>query len=217
MARRGTGRALALAGLALVAGCNERPAREALAETEASIETARPDLEAYAPQDLDALRTAVRQARAELKDGRYTDALRVAQGLPPRIQAAVDRCARRKIELVAAWAVLSERLPALQRGAALRLDDLAEGRAHARGMDDAGQGAARAELTRLTAAWNDAAAAFAAGRLEQAVLAARGLYLDSEALLGRLGAANPSPAAAPARAAPPPPAPATEPSPTPRP
>jgi hypothetical protein len=167
--------------------CNHRPARDAIDETEQALAAARPQLESYAPQDLAALRVALRQARAELGEGRYTDALRLAQRLPGRIRAAVEKATRRKGELVADWAELSGELPAVQRGIAAKLDELSQRMAPARGLDGDTLTAARTELVDLTEAWSRATAAFGSGQVSRALEDGREVKARTDALAARLG------------------------------
>jgi len=93
--------AVALTGsVALLAGgCNRGAAQESLAVAEQSLEEARPELGAHAPEELAALRALLEGARADLEAGRYTDALRTAQDFPARLRAARNRAERRQREL----------------------------------------------------------------------------------------------------------------------
>ena len=183
------GAALAVACLASALACNKGPARDALAETEQAIEAARPQLEAYAPEDLAALRVEVQQARAELDAGRYTGALRLAQRLPGRVQAAVEKAARREGELVADWATLRGDLPAVQRAVAARLDELSQRKPPARGFDGDALSSARTELVELTEAWSRATAAFGSGQVSRALEDGRQVKARTDALAARLGLA----------------------------
>ena len=183
------GAALAVACLASALACNKGPARDALAETEQAIEAARPQLEAYAPEDLAALRVEVQQARAELDAGRYTGALRLAQRLPGRVQAAVEKAARREGELVADWATLRGDLPAVQRAVAARLDELSQRKPPARGFDGDALSSARTELVELTDAWSRATAAFGSGQVSRALEDGRQVKARTDALAARLGLA----------------------------
>jgi hypothetical protein len=83
------------AGLVLP-GCNRAPAEEALAEAEQTLEGARAHIEEFAPERVVALERSLEEARAALAEGRYTDALRVAQELPGRIHDAVEAADRRE-------------------------------------------------------------------------------------------------------------------------
>ncbi len=184
--------ALFLLGLLLTAACNARPARDALDEAEQAIAAARPDLEAYAPRELAALRAELARGRAQLAAGHYTEALRLAQRLPGPIQEAVEMAARRKAEVGAEWSKLAGVLVPELRGLGLRLDQLSSP-SSARGLDEAGLAGLRAELSELSAGWARAQASFASAQASQALAAGRELRARTEALAARLGL---SPAAA---------------------
>jgi hypothetical protein len=84
------------AGLVLL-GCNRAPAEEAIAEAERVLEDARSHIGEFAPERLADLERSLEEARAALAEGRYTDALRVAQELPGRIHDAVEAADRREL------------------------------------------------------------------------------------------------------------------------
>jgi hypothetical protein len=159
--------ALVLASLGLLAvACNRRPAEDALAVADQALATARPELERYAPDQLDSLAASARQARALLDGGHYTDALKTAMGLPSRIQAALAVAAAKREQLLAAWADISARLPA-------KLDGLA----------------ARADVASLSRGWTEATAAFQEGDVPGAVRRARDVEAKAGALAAMLGLA----------------------------
>ncbi len=220
--------ALVLLVPALAVACNQGPARDALDEADQAIAAAKPELEAYAPQELAALRAELAQARVQLAAGHYTEALRLGQRLPGPIRDAVERAARRKAGLAAEWSKLAAVLPLEQRGIEARLDQLSSATPPL--IDVAARGAARGDLADLSAAWSRAEAAFASGQVAQALAAAHELQPRTDALAARLGlspaaAASagaaplrpPSPAAALPHSPPavPPPSPSPVPSPSP--
>jgi hypothetical protein len=95
-ARSGVAASVLLA-VALTSGaCNRGAAEESLQAAEQMLEAVRPDLERYAPDELVRLSQALSDARVALEAGEYTRALRVAQGLPKRVRAAVAIAERRK-------------------------------------------------------------------------------------------------------------------------
>jgi hypothetical protein len=106
---------VAVAGLVLL-GCNRAPAEEALAEAERTLEDARSHVEEFAPERLAALERSLEEARTALAEGRYTDALRVAQELPNRIHEAIEVADQR--ELAAALASSSSRPAPREAGSA---------------------------------------------------------------------------------------------------
>jgi hypothetical protein len=211
--------ALAAASLALFAfACNEGPAQDALAIADQEIAAARPELERYAPGELAGLEAAVRQARDQVGQGHYTEALKEAQKIPARVRAALDTAAAQKEKQVAVWKGLTESVPHLQDTIATRIVWLTEAQRLPRGMDEAGFTAAPGELASLKRAWAGASAAFQGGDVATAVRTGREVEGESEVLATRLGLvfSTPPPPGAPA-ASPPASSPAPSPKPSPKP
>jgi hypothetical protein len=95
-ARAGVAVSVLLAAAFTSGACNRGAAEESLQAAEQTLEAVRPDLERHAPDELAALSQALSEARVALEAGEYTRALRVAQGLPKRVRAAVAIAQRRK-------------------------------------------------------------------------------------------------------------------------
>jgi len=188
--------ALAVASLVLSAvACNKGPAQEALEEAERALAAARPDLEKYLPEELAELTAAAQDARSRLEEGRYTDALKVAQDLPLKIQLAVGAATVAKSELVARWKEMSATVPGLVQAIDAKVAELAAANTLPKGMDDAGFAAARTGVGSVTQAWSEATAAFQEGDVPRAVRTAQDVKAKAEALAGMLGiAAAPAPA-----------------------
>jgi hypothetical protein len=165
--------ALAVASLALSAvACNKGPAQEALEEAERALAAARPDLEKYLPEELAELTAAAQDARSRLDEGRYTDALKVAQELPLKIQLAVGAATVAKSELVARWKEMSATVPGLVQAIDAKVAELAVANKLPKGT-----------------------AAFQEGDVPRAVRTAQDIKAKAEALAGMLGiAAAPAPA-----------------------
>ena len=180
--------ALAVASLGLYAvACNKGPAEAALAAADQALAAARPEIEKYAPEDLGSLTAAAREARSQLERGRYTDALRAAQGLPAKVRAAAADAAARKDQLVAAWNEISASLPARVEAVTARVAELAAAKNLPRGIDKATVAAAQTDLRSVTQAWAEAAAAFQGGDVPRAVKTAQDVRAKAEALAGMLG------------------------------
>lgn len=197
-------RALAVLSVAsvafLAAGCNKGPAEDALEAAGEAIEAAKPELAKYDPDELTSIATAIRDAKSQLDEGRYTEALKAAQGLPARIEAAVAAAAAKKAELAKAWTVAARSLdPAIERLTA-RMTELAAATIRPKGLDAARLASAQAELDAITTAWAQAGVAFRRGDVAGAVETAQDVRARVEALAGLLGLAAGSPAAAPAAA-----------------
>jgi hypothetical protein len=187
--------ALAVSALA----CNREPAEDALAVADQEIAAARPELERYAPGELDALEAAVKEARGQLAQGHYTEALKEAQEVPGKIRAALEVAAAQKEKEAAGWKALAESVPRLQETIATRIAWLREAQRLPRGMDEAGFAAAPAELEALKREWTGATAAFQGGDVATALRTGRKVEENSEILATKLGLVFATP--------PPPPAP----------
>lgn len=183
---------LVVAVLALSSvACNRRPAEDALQAAEQALRDA-PEIERYAPEELAAVSGILRDARASYAAGRYTDALRAAQGLPDRIAAAEAAAAKRKERSAATWSALSQELPAQLETLAARLAALSSAAA----LPGERLAVAQAELAALSQAWADAAGAYSSGDVPNAVAAAQDVAAKAGSLAGRLGL-GPTPPPAP--------------------
>lgn len=187
--------AAAVALAILGAGCNKGPAEDALGVVDAALEAARPELSRYAPAELAALTAAAAEARAHLDEGRYTDALRAAQALPARIEAAVASVAEKKEALAARWDSLSSALGPAVEDLTARIDDLAGLETLPRGWDAERLAATRRDLDSITTRWAQASETRKAGDVATALGTAEDLKGEIEALQRRAGLA-PAPAAA---------------------
>ncbi|MCG6928446.1 MAG: hypothetical protein LJF30_24435 [Acidobacteria bacterium] len=177
-----SGGVLLLLGLA-IGGCNRGPAEEALSVAEKTLAGAQPDLDRFAPEKLAPLNRALADARAALAQGRYTEALRVAQELPARTHRAVEVADRRRTaKLAAAWDDMSRTLPAQLARLRARISGLALTPGPGTGPDDGRLETARSELQSLGASWKEATAAFEGGDVAQALTTARDVGTRAEAL-----------------------------------
>jgi hypothetical protein len=180
--------ALAVASLGLFAvACNKGPAEAALQAADQALAAARPEIEKYVPEELGSLTAAAREARSQLEKGHYTDALRAAQGLPAKIQAAAADAAVKKDQLVAVWNEISASLPARMEAITTRVAELAAAKNLPRGMDKAAVAAAQTDLGPVTQGWTEATAAFQGGDVPRAVKTAEDVKAKAKALAGRLG------------------------------
>jgi len=202
----GMSRSAARVGCALLfmafalAGCNKGPAEEALVTAETTLEGSRSALEGYGATDLDALDAAMAGARAAVEEGRYTDALRVAQDVPSRVEAAVKAAEAKRDALAATWADVSRPLPDFLERLRLRIERLAA--KTATHPEATWVAAARRDREDLARAWARARAAHEGGDLYRALETAREVESGVIELAGRLGLELTS-APAPPRPAPP--------------
>ena len=191
-------KAIAVLGVAtlafLAAGCNKGPAETALKVADQALEAAKPELVKYTPDELTSLTTAITDARAQFDKGNYTEALKAAQGLPARIEAAVAAAAAKKEELAKAWAGISEAVKPAVEGLSAKVAELAAMKKLPRGLDAAKLATAQTDLGAITSAWAQAGEAFKGGDIPGAVKMAQDVKAKAQALSDKLGL---TPAAAP--------------------
>ena len=187
---------LAVASLALFAGaCNTGPAEAALNAADQALAAAKPEIEKYVPEELGSLTAAAQAARSELEKGNYTEALKAAQDLPAKIEAALAAAAAKKDQMVAAWNEVSGSLPGAVQAITDKLTGLAAAKALPKGMTRDMLAAAQTDLGSVTQAWNEATAAFQGGDIPRALETAEGVKAKADALAGMLGLTAAPPAA----------------------
>jgi hypothetical protein len=185
--------ALAAVALALLAGaCNKGPAEAALQEVDQALAAARPELETYVPAELASITAAARRARSLLDEGHYTEALRVAQELPARIQTALGAAAATKGKLTETWTEMSRTLPGLVRSLDEKVAALGTGETLPGGEAAERLAAVRADLRSLNEAWAEATGAFEGGDVPRAVKAGQEVRARAEALARMLRATAPA-------------------------
>jgi predicted metal-dependent hydrolase len=191
--------ALAIVSLALFAvGCNKGPADAALKAADQALNAAKPEIEKYVPDELASLSTALQGARSEFEKGNYTEALKTAQELPAKIQAAVAAAAAAKERLTATWSELSGSLPGLVQSITEKVVALGAARSLPKGMTQEMLAGVQTDLASVTQAWTAARAAFQGGDIPKAVRTAQDVTVEADALAGRLGL-DVAPAAAAAK------------------
>ena len=187
---------LAVVSLALFAGaCNKGPAEAALNAADQTLAAAKPEIERYVPEELGSLTAAAQAARSELEKGNYTEALKAAQDLPAKIEAALAAAAAKKNQMVAAWNEVSGSLPGAVQAITDKLTGLAAAKALPKGMTRDMLAAAQTDLGSVTQAWSEATAAFQGGDIPRALETAEGVKAKADALAGMLGLTAAPPAA----------------------
>jgi hypothetical protein len=180
--------ALVVASLALLASaCNKGPAEAALTAADQALAAAKPEIERYVPEELDALATGIQAARSEFEKGNYTEALKAAQELPTKIQSAVAAAEEKRSQLTMTWTALTASLPGLIQSITEKVTALGAAKALPRGMTREMLASAQTDLGSVTEAWTAATAAFQGGDIPRAVETAQDVKAKAEALAGMLG------------------------------
>ena len=186
-------RGLALVAVcALAAACGKAPAEQMLKAADAALEAARPDVEKYVPAELEQLQSAASAAKAQFEKGDYAAALKSAQDLLPRIQAAVAAAKAKKDELVASFNQMKDSLPGMVESLTARVTQLAAMKKLPKGIEKAAVTAAQADLGDVTKGWGDALATFGKGDVIQAVEAATKVKTKVEEMTKALAPPNPA-------------------------
>jgi hypothetical protein len=181
---------LVVASLALFASaCNKGPADAALKAADQALAASQPEIEKYVPEELAALTSAAQAARAEFEKGNYTEALKAAQELPAKIEAAMAAASENRAQLTATWTAVSGSLPGLVQSITEKVTTLAAARSLPKGMTKDMLANAQTDLASVTESWTAATAAFQGGDIPRAVQTAQDVKAKAEALAGMLGLA----------------------------
>ena len=179
---------LVVASLALFVGaCNKAPAEAALKAADQALAAAKPEIEKYVPEEFASLSSAVQAARSEFEKGNYTEALKAAQDLPAKIQAATTAAAAAKEKLIASWTEMSGSLPGLMQSVTAKVTALAAAKSLPKGITKDALAGAQTDVAAVTQAWTDAAAAFQGGDVPKAVKTAEDVKAKVQALAEKLG------------------------------
>jgi predicted small lipoprotein YifL len=192
--------ALVLCCVALVACSQKGPAEAALTAATAAVDGVKADAAKYVPDQAKSLTASLTAARDAFDKGDYKAALDAATAIPGKAKDVAAAVAAKKDELTKAWTAMATSVPPMIDQIKARLDDFAKMKKLPKEMDKAKLEAAQANLAEIQKAASEAADAFKAGNLTDAVAkgnAVKAKVGDAMAALGLTAA----PAAAPAPAA----------------
>jgi hypothetical protein len=185
--------ALAMAA-ALLSACapkDEAPARKAIDQISAAIESAGPDATRYVPGHVAALERQVTNLKIRFYDGDYKAIVEEAPATLERAQALATTAAAKKVEIAkvldAEWSKLVTDVPATIASAEKYVDELIASKKAAPGMTHDMVASARTGIDAQKALWEKATAAQAAGDLEQAVTSGAHIQRRLENLVAALG------------------------------
>jgi hypothetical protein len=181
-----------LAAVLALSACSQKdPAREAIEAAENALNAVYEEAGKYLPERYAAVKSDLDTARKAFDEERYADAIAAVKDVPAAAEAlAKDAAAAREAHvsgLNADWTRISGSLPGLLAAIGGRLEELGAMRRLPEGMDRQLLDEANAALASARSAWDEAAAAQAAGDLEGAVdkgRAAEGMAQDLAARLG---------------------------------
>ena len=179
---------------ALLSACapkDDAPARKAIDQVSAAIESAGPDATKYVPGHVAALERQVTKLKIRFYDGDYQAIVAEAPATLERAQALATTAAAKKAEIAkvldAEWSKLLTDVPATIESASEYVDGLIASKHSAPGMTHDMVASARTGIDGQKSLWEKATAAQAAGDLEQAVTLGTHVKRRLENLVAALG------------------------------
>jgi hypothetical protein len=179
---------------ALLSACapkDEAPARKAIDQISAAIESAGPDATKYVPGHVAALERQVTELKIRFYDGNYEAIVAEAPVTLERAQALATTAAAKKAEIAkvldAEWSKLLTDVPATIESAGKYVDGLIASKQTAPGVTQEMVASARTGIDGQKSLWEKATAAQAAGDLEQAVTLGTHVKRRLENLVAALG------------------------------
>lgn len=174
---------LALAACTLAfAGCasKEEPARQVVANAEASLAQLREDAAVYAPEQLKTVENNLAAARENVTWQKYQEVLDQAPALNQSITALREAVVAKQTQVAAAtheWESLSTEVPRMVQAIENKVGSLPRSKRET----------AKAGLESLKSMWSEATAAFAAGDATQAADKGRMAQAKGKEVIEQLG------------------------------
>lgn len=174
---------LALSANALLIACADRevPAQKLLATADQVMNDNRADAAKYAPELLQESEAALAQAKQDFAEEDYEAVLAAQPLLNEKLTAMRDTVVSTQTAMAAAtreWEELSEEVPKLVAAIEVQVDNL-------KGQK---QQEAKAELETMKATWQEATAAYSAGKPLEAADKARFVQVKAKEVSEQLGA-----------------------------
>ena len=172
----------ALVALALIVaatpGCSQKdPAAEASAAAEQSLADVHESAMKYLPDQYDGIKADLEKARKAFEEQKYADALAAVKTIPARAQQLGEDAAAAKevatAQLTETWNALSGSIPERLTQLEARLAELGKLRQLPAGIEQKSINIAESSVEWARKEWDEASAAFAAGKLEEAAKLAK--------------------------------------------
>ena len=172
----------ALVALALIVaatpGCSQKdPAAEAIAAAEQSLADVHESAMKYLPDQYDGIKADLEKARKAFEEQKYADALATVKTIPARAQQLGEDAAAAKeaatAQLTETWNALSGSIPERLAQLEARLAELGKLRQLPAGIEQNSINIAESSAEWARKEWDEASAAFAAGKLEEAAKLAK--------------------------------------------
>ena len=172
----------ALVALALIVaatpGCSQKdPAAEAIAAAEQSLADVHESAMKYLPDQYDVIKADLEKARKAFEEQKYADALAAVKTIPARAQQLGEDAATAKeaatAQLTETWNALSGSIPERLAQLEARLAELGKLRQLPAGIEQKSINIAESSVEWARKEWDEASAAFATGKLEEAAKLAK--------------------------------------------
>lgn len=195
MHRWGLGLALVAATL-LAAGCasQKEPATKAVADIEASLSSLQADASEYASAELQPVEDALASLKTNLANNDYKAVLAAAPAVSSQVAALQQTVAQKKEEAQAAlaaatekWQSLSADVPNMLSAIQSRVDVLSKSKKLPKNVSADAFQSAKDGLAELKSNWDEASAAFTAGKATDAVAKAEAAKAKGAEVLKLLG------------------------------
>ena len=184
-------------GFALAAGCapadkGDAPARKAIDQVDAAIKAAGPDATKYLPRHVSKVEAESTQLKVKYYERDYKGIAEAAPAILEQAQDLAKQAAAKKAEIAATlapeWTGLESSVPAAIASLEKRADELQKsGKVPSTGPLRMMLDATPASVADQKALWDQATAAKAAGKIEQAVTIGNLVKHKAEVLLTALG------------------------------
>lgn len=176
----------------LFTGCarDEEPARQALAQAEASLSEVRVDAAKFAPEELQSAEARLTKVKQDLAKEEYKDVLGGATQLTKEAAMLKEVVVSKQTQAVAAtheWEALSEEVPKMVQAIESRVDTLSGSKKLPQDVNKEAFEAAKATLASMKSLWAEASAAFDSGNAIVAADKARMAQAKGEEAIDQLG------------------------------
>lgn len=179
-----------VAVLAVLVGCTDAakaPAEAAIKAGEAAIEGVRAEATKLVPDEMKALDAGLARAKDQFRKGEYEPALETAKDLAGKAKDLGAAAAAKRSELAKSWEEVSGSVQQKIEVIESRLGVLSRAKRLPAGLDAKELRAAEEGLAGLIRSFDEAAAKFEAGELQEAVPAARSAEDRAAELMSKLG------------------------------
>jgi hypothetical protein len=175
--------------LFLVASCarDKEPAELGIKAAEEALNAAKGEIGKYVPDQLKGLEAAIKGAKEKIEKKEYTEALNAVKDLPGKVKEAAAAAAAKKAALTKEWEAVSAEVSKMVEVIKAKIAPLAKAKKLPKGMDKAKLDAANAGVAEIEKGMADAAGAFKAGNISDAIAKGKALQGKAAEIMAGLG------------------------------